>query len=110
MHCSILNARCSILNDFSHSLLFVFIVRLLFYGNYRFFSVQLLVVLIMGDNSNDEVLEISRDQFVQKVDAALRKDYGFFFSHEVPNVHQVILYFYKCIFLNKINLILSNNR
>ncbi|MFS7931942.1 hypothetical protein Hanom_Chr04g00361911 [Helianthus anomalus] len=53
MHCSILNARF-----------------------------QLLVVLIMGDNSDDEVLEISRDQF------ALRKDYGFFFSHEVPNVHQ----------------------
>ncbi|KAM0040222.1 hypothetical protein Hdeb2414_s0012g00391281 [Helianthus debilis subsp. tardiflorus] len=53
---------------------------------------------IMGDNSDDEVLEISRDQFVQKVDEALLKDYGFFFSHEVPNVHQVILYFYKCIF------------
>ncbi|MFS7920552.1 hypothetical protein Hanom_Chr03g00226211 [Helianthus anomalus] len=53
--------------------------------NVRF---QLLVVLIMGDNSDDEVLEISRDQFVHKVDEALRKDYGFFFSHEEPNVHQ----------------------
>ncbi|MFS7928629.1 hypothetical protein Hanom_Chr04g00323001 [Helianthus anomalus] len=46
---------------------------------------------IMGDNSDDEVLEISRDQFVEKVDEALRKDYGFFFSHEVPNVHQDLL-------------------
>ncbi|XP_022008281.1 uncharacterized protein LOC110907640 [Helianthus annuus] len=44
----------------------------------------------MGDNSDDEVLEISRDQFVLKVDEALRKDYGFFFSHEEPNVHQDI--------------------
>ncbi|XP_035841272.1 uncharacterized protein LOC118488167 [Helianthus annuus] len=42
----------------------------------------------MGDNSDDEVLEISRDQFVQKVDEALRKDYGFFFKHEEPNVPQ----------------------
>ncbi|XP_035836273.1 uncharacterized protein LOC118484348 [Helianthus annuus] len=44
----------------------------------------------MGDNSDDEVLEISRDQFVQKVDEALRQDYGFFFSHEEPNDHQDI--------------------
>ncbi|KAM0054381.1 hypothetical protein Hdeb2414_s0006g00194271 [Helianthus debilis subsp. tardiflorus] len=44
----------------------------------------------MGENSDDEVLEISRDQFVHKVDKALHKDYGFFFSHEEPNVHQDI--------------------
>ncbi|MFS8016002.1 hypothetical protein Hanom_Chr15g01363291 [Helianthus anomalus] len=71
------------------------------------FSVQLLVVFIMGDNSDDEVLEISRDQFVHKVDEALCKDYGFFFSHEEPNVHQVIIYFYKCIFIHKMYLIFS---
>ncbi|KAM0041544.1 hypothetical protein Hdeb2414_s0011g00367541 [Helianthus debilis subsp. tardiflorus] len=71
------------------------------------FSVQLLVVFIMGDNSVDEVLEISRDQFVQKVDEALRQDYGFFFSHEEPIDHQVILYFFKCIFIQKNHVIFS---
>ncbi|MFS7914379.1 hypothetical protein Hanom_Chr02g00152681 [Helianthus anomalus] len=99
----------------------IILVKILFYGesicifnnisNAHFhltlFSVQLLVVFIMGDNSDDEVLEISRDQFVHKVDEALRKDYGFFFSHEEPNVHQVIVYFYKCRFLHKIHMIFS---
>ncbi|KAJ0739595.1 hypothetical protein HanOQP8_Chr06g0207491 [Helianthus annuus] len=47
----------------------------------------------MGDNSDDEVLEISRDQFVHKVDEALRKDYGFFYSNEEPNVPKVIVSF-----------------
>ncbi|KAF5754237.1 putative transcription factor B3-Domain family [Helianthus annuus] len=42
----------------------------------------------MGDNSDDDVLEISRDEYVHKVDEALRKDYGFFFSHEERNVDQ----------------------
>ncbi|MFS7925511.1 hypothetical protein Hanom_Chr04g00285921 [Helianthus anomalus] len=42
----------------------------------------------MADHSDDEVIEISRDQFVQTVDAALRKEYGFFFSNEEPNVPQ----------------------
>ncbi|XP_022003873.1 uncharacterized protein LOC110901349 [Helianthus annuus] len=42
----------------------------------------------MGDNSDDDVLEISRDEYVHKVDEALRKDYGFFFSHEEQNVDQ----------------------
>ncbi|MFS7954041.1 hypothetical protein Hanom_Chr07g00625661 [Helianthus anomalus] len=71
------------------------------------FSVQLLVVIIMRDNSDDEVLEISRDQFVHKVDEALRKEYGFFFSHEEPNVHKVFVYFYKCISIHKMHLIFS---
>uniref|UniRef100_A0A1Y3BXH1 Uncharacterized protein n=1 Tax=Helianthus annuus TaxID=4232 RepID=A0A1Y3BXH1_HELAN len=43
----------------------------------------------MADHSDDEVIEISRDQFVQTVDEALRKEYGFFFSHEEPNVPQL---------------------
>ncbi|XP_022018330.1 uncharacterized protein LOC110918304 [Helianthus annuus] len=42
----------------------------------------------MADHSDDEVIEISRVQFVQTVDEALRKEYGFFFSHEEPNVPQ----------------------
>ncbi|MFS8022084.1 hypothetical protein Hanom_Chr16g01435361 [Helianthus anomalus] len=42
----------------------------------------------MGDNSDDEVVEVSRDQFFHKLDEALHKDYGFMFSHEEPNVHQ----------------------
>ncbi|KAJ0803434.1 putative transcription factor B3-Domain family [Helianthus annuus] len=43
----------------------------------------------MGENSDDDVLEISRDDYVHKVDEALRKDYGFFFSHEERDVDQV---------------------
>ncbi|KAF5820765.1 putative transcription factor B3-Domain family [Helianthus annuus] len=42
----------------------------------------------MGENSDDDVLEISRDDYVHKVDEALRKDYGFFFSHEERDVDQ----------------------
>ncbi|KAF5817452.1 putative transcription factor B3-Domain family [Helianthus annuus] len=42
----------------------------------------------MGDNSDDEVVEVSRDEYLHKLDEAIRKDYGFMFSHEEPNVHQ----------------------
>ncbi|MFS8034718.1 hypothetical protein Hanom_Chr17g01584521 [Helianthus anomalus] len=53
---------------FNINLYVYLILFLMLINTVTIFSVQLLVVLIMGDNSDDEVLEISRDQFVQTVD------------------------------------------